>query len=68
MQAAEELYRWLGWTYGNFTEETKKAALQNLMLSAISEGLTNKYKQEFGMPEQVNDVVNLENRQIAFDI
>lgn len=67
-QAAEEVYTWLGWAYGHFTEETKKAAIQNLMLSAIGEGLTNKYMRlkESAMPEQVYDLINLDDGQIAF--
>lgn len=39
LEATEHVYKWLGWQYGRFTEETKKAALNHLILSALSEGL-----------------------------
>ncbi|MDE3840973.1 hypothetical protein C0966_17040 (plasmid) [Bacillus methanolicus] len=45
LEAAENVYRWLGWQYGRFTEETKKAALNHLILSALSEGLSKKTKK-----------------------
>ncbi|MEK4671097.1 phosphoadenosine phosphosulfate reductase domain-containing protein [Niallia sp. FSL R7-0271] len=45
-QAYEHVYSWLGWEYGHFTEETQKAAIQFLMISAISDGLNEKYLRE----------------------
>ncbi|QCJ45424.1 hypothetical protein FAY30_26100 (plasmid) [Bacillus sp. S3] len=45
-EAAEYVHQWLGWRYGSFTDETKKAALNFLILSALSEGLTERKKRE----------------------
>lgn len=45
MAAAELIYRWLGWEYGAFTEETKQAAINHLILSALSEGFSKKNKK-----------------------
>lgn len=36
--AAEYVYKWLGWEYGKFTKETKAAAINFLILSALTEG------------------------------
>jgi DNA sulfur modification protein DndC len=45
LEAHNEVFRWLGWHYGSFIEKTKKAALNHLMLSAISEGLIHRQKE-----------------------
>ncbi|MEI2356685.1 phosphoadenosine phosphosulfate reductase domain-containing protein [Mesobacillus zeae] len=44
--AVEYVHKWLGWRYGFFTEETKQAALNYLILSALSEGFQEKSKKE----------------------
>ncbi|KZE67926.1 hypothetical protein AWM68_17280 [Fictibacillus phosphorivorans] len=44
-EAAEYVYKWLGWHYGSFTEETKKAAINHLILSALSEGYSQNNKK-----------------------
>lgn len=41
-EAIEHVHQWLGWRYGSFTEETHKAAINYLILSALSEGLTER--------------------------
>lgn len=41
-EAAEHLYKWLGWHYGSFTKDTFNAAINHLILSALSEGFTEK--------------------------
>lgn len=40
--ATELVHQWLGWRYGSFTEEAQKAAINYLILSALSEGLTER--------------------------
>ncbi|RHW35949.1 hypothetical protein D1B31_17815 [Neobacillus notoginsengisoli] len=46
LEATELVHKWLGWIYGSFTEETKKAALNYLILSALSEGLNQRNKKQ----------------------
>lgn len=46
LQAHEDVFEWLGWVYGSFTEKTHKAAINHLMLSAIGEGVLNKLKED----------------------
>ncbi|MFT9600388.1 hypothetical protein [Mesobacillus sp.] len=51
-EATEFVHKWLGWRYGSFTEETKKAAINFLILSALSEGLEKRQQ------EQQNSILN----------
>ncbi|WP_066412813.1 hypothetical protein [Sutcliffiella cohnii] len=46
IDAYTEIFKWLGWQYGSFTEKTKKAAINHLMLSAIGDGLISKQKRK----------------------
>jgi len=39
------VYHWLGWEYGSFTEQTKRNAINSLILSALREGLLKKGSQ-----------------------
>lgn len=45
IEAHAEVFKWLGWQYDHFTEKTKKAALNHLLLSAIGEGIKSKDKR-----------------------
>ena len=66
LQAAEEVYKWLGWSYGSFTDRTHKAAINHLMLSAIGEAL-GKQEQSYGfisgedLPEHQEGVFSIVN-------
>lgn len=44
IEATEYVYKWMGWQYGSFTEETEKAAINFLILSALSEAFMKKDK------------------------
>lgn len=70
-EASELIYKFLGWQYGSFTEETKKAALNYLILSALSEGLTdrNKRLKEIAIAQlEPLPVTHNEAGQLAFAI
>lgn len=41
-EAYAYVYRWLGWEYGSFTEQTKRNAINFLILSALREGILKK--------------------------
>jgi DNA sulfur modification protein DndC len=43
-EANAYVYRWLGWEYGMFTEQTKRYAINYLILSALREGVTTRPK------------------------
>ncbi|WP_066297769.1 phosphoadenosine phosphosulfate reductase domain-containing protein [Bacillus sp. FJAT-29937] len=64
-QAYEYAYKWLGWQYGHFTEETQKAAINHLILSALSEGLTEKQEKQ---PNKIPNLIEsqFEEGQLAF--
>jgi hypothetical protein len=40
------VYRWLGWEYGSFTEQTERNAINYLILSALREGLLKKHENK----------------------
>lgn len=70
-EAAEYVHRWLGWRYGSFTEETKKAAINYLILSALSDGLTERNKKEKKVAIanlEPLPVTNQDDGQLAFAI
>ncbi|PMC36270.1 hypothetical protein CJ195_15790 [Bacillus sp. UMB0899] len=56
IEAHEEAFGWLGWNYKHFTETTKKAALNHLMLSAIGEGI--KQKENRLKEKRLRDILN----------
>jgi DNA sulfur modification protein DndC len=73
LAAHNEVFRWLGWHYGSFTEKTKKAALKHLMLSAIGEGLINRQKEKEkeklrSMPKVEVPVIENDNGQFTLAI
>ena len=45
--ATKFVFKWLGWEYGRFSEETKKAAINYLILSAFKEGFNKKNKKQY---------------------
>jgi 3'-phosphoadenosine 5'-phosphosulfate sulfotransferase (PAPS reductase)/FAD synthetase len=58
LKAAEEIYKWLGWKFGSFTEKTKKVAINFLILSALREGWTESQMKKYeSLPAP--DVMNL---------
>jgi DNA sulfur modification protein DndC len=70
LDAAEYVYKWLGWAYGSFTEETNAAAINFLILSALSEGFREQNKKLNHADETVAHfpVINSEDGQLAFAI
>jgi DNA sulfur modification protein DndC len=68
LQAAEEIYKWLGWYYGHFTEETKKAAINHLILNALSEGITNRKKRNKIEQDYQTFIREQENGQLSLII
>lgn len=57
IEASEEVYKWLGWSYGSFTEKTKKVAINYLILSALRDGWTSSQEEEkktFPIPDDSN--------------
>lgn len=69
-EAAEHLYKWLGWHYGFFTKDTFNAAINHLILSALSEGFTKKTTKLSKAKIQLEPlpVTNSEDGQLAFAI
>lgn len=67
IQAAEEIYKWLGWQYDSFTEESKQTAIQHLILSALDEGITarNKNKRMNAITDLPN-LIDQDNGQLSF--
>jgi DNA sulfur modification protein DndC len=61
MAASEYLFNWLGWTYGHFTKETHKAAINHLILSALSDGFAEQKQKK------VNSVSSLEMIELTSD-
>jgi DNA sulfur modification protein DndC len=68
--AAEYIYKWLGWEYGSFTKETKAAAINFLIMSALSSAYSKKNKNLLNANTRIEpvSVVQIENGQLAFAI
>lgn len=70
-EADELLYKWLGWHYGSFTKETFDAAINHIILSALSEGILEKTKkQKYNATVQLDPLPLKHNEvgQLAFAI
>jgi hypothetical protein len=67
-EAAEYVYKWLGWEYGFFTAETKAAAINFLILSALSEGLSKTNNNAVEPFFSTLPALNNEDGQLAFAI
>jgi DNA sulfur modification protein DndC len=68
-KANEQCYKWLGWEFGKFTKETKAAAINFLILSALSEGLSDINKRsKIVEPYNPLPVTHTEDGQLAFAI
>jgi DNA sulfur modification protein DndC len=69
ISAAEHLYKWLGWEYGRFTKETHKAAINHLILSALSDGFAEQ-KQKKAKTISSIEMIELksDDGQMAFAI
>lgn len=67
LEAYELVYRWLGWEFGRFTEKTKHAALQHLLLSAIGDAITTRRKRKSVNHEPL-DLIEEGSGQFSFAI
>ncbi len=60
MEAHEYVCKWLGWSYQQFTDQTKEMAIRHLILSALGEGIEQQHKRQLAQQNPVENIVVVE--------